>query len=82
MQEAALINTSVSDQRTFKTEVKHQKAPETTDNSSALEYDQKQHGRKFDSEVRGRSQEQDEQKCLDVLTAKNLAQDSSHWKKS
>lgn len=34
------------------------------------------------TQLRGRGQQQDEQKRSGVLAAKNLAQDSSHWKKS
>lgn len=33
-------------------------------------------------QLRGRGQWQDEQKCSGVQAAKNLARDSSHWKKS
>ena len=79
MQEAALINTSISEHRELSRQKLHiKKAQEATDNTSALEYNRKQHGGKFDSELRERGQEQDEQKCLGVLTAKSLAQDSSH----
>lgn len=61
MQEAALINTSISDHWELSIQkLNIKKSQETTDNTSALEYDRKQHGGKFDSELRGKGQEQDE----------------------
>lgn len=73
MQEAALIHTSISDHKELvgqKLNIK--KAQETTDNTSVVEYNRKQHEGKFDTELSGRGQDKNEQKCLGVLAAKAL----------
>lgn len=73
MQEAALIHTSVSDHKELtRQELNIKKAQETTENTSAVEYNRKQHKGKFDSELTGRGQNENEQKCLGVLAAKAL----------
>lgn len=56
-QGAALIHTSISDHKEVtgqKLNIK--KARETTDNTSAAEYNRKQHEGKFNSELSGRGQ--------------------------
>lgn len=73
MQEAALIHASISDHKELTGQKLNIKKPqETTDNTSAVEYNRKQHKGKFDSELSGRGQDKNEQKRLGVLAAKTL----------
>lgn len=58
IQEAALIYTSISDHKELTGQKLNIKKPqETTDNTSAVEYNRTQHEGKFDSELSGRGQD-------------------------